>query len=592
MELRSVFFLTDLRRATRQSLRTWAGFLAVQGLVLTLPLLTAELIGTYAPPDASKKLFLWLSVTVVLMIGHQMLVWFAGSRLGGMALIQERMRGTLEALQLVSLPPGRLLLQKLLFPLAAYVLVWAAAWPVYVIFWLRNLLPFPLLAALYLLAGCQGLAQFGVTLLDLPNPRLKITAPLPHRITRIRYLLYPLIMCVLYVETMSYLFTSMLQMLGFLPHVALLLPGWRLWCAVAAYSLACGGVAMTALAPSSRWVPVLARWSPWIACAVIYAMLLLLGYGFFRSSVPWTVVVGPPAVLFGIALLVRWVERGMAGLPSSPPASAQKEEHAEVRWLARRWDSAVLVRDLRSFLRRLGLTTSGLMSLGALALVALALGGLSLLPSMRLSLDGVLPTQGSPGLLFIVRGAAVMLILFPLIVACIVGGAGERARVLWTREQQEDRFLQVALTRLQPREVVAGRWAAVMVEMLPALIAATLLGAVFYLLAGRALHLDPPALVLLLAQAVSAGLLTAATQGSKVSGKQTGVALSVRLATFPNAALFITLAVDCFMGRSRLHPWLILALLVCAWINGRSIRRLFRDTVRTVERMWQPADAR
>ncbi|HTE17586.1 MAG TPA: hypothetical protein VK689_04300, partial [Armatimonadota bacterium] len=216
-----------------------------------------------------------------------------------------------------------------------------------------------------------------------------------------------------------------------------------------AYGGAALGGALAAASPASRWATGLRRGALVVATGLSYCSLLGQLWGTLSPTYRLAGM-ALPLVLLAWAYFARTSDLGRGALLSS----------REIRWLSRRWDNPVFIRDLRAALRAASLTrqSSSVLLWAAVAVSASAwLTTVAPLSTVFTVYAGP-AIASSPGFLF--RASACLAFFSPMLLCFLFIMPGERAQKLWKKEHQLGTFSQLLASPLPTATLVQGRWMA------------------------------------------------------------------------------------------------------------------------------------
>lgn len=460
------FFVREVRAFGRRGLGLLAWPLMVQALFLCVPLLVMEraAAGQLQPVDAWRGLSL-----VFLGLGHAAVSggvgWIAGKRVLG----EEHRRRALDGLRLLTRNPAGWLAQKLVFPLYVVGLVWSAALPYYAATALRGHFLPGQLAPGALLALCLGLLTFGAALLapaeGLRSPIRsgKRVRPAAAWSDVLRMGLPAWIALVL----LRLAFDWMLYALNMRPSPFRSAPFFGASFATdqglavlfSAYAVTCFGAAHAVVNPAGQWSTKLRDGARILGVAVAYG--LFLGYqwpGVMTLGFALMALGGCAAAVLA-ALPAEWRER-LTPARGKRPRGEDRLSARELAGLARRWDNAVFVRDLRVALRGGGLLRQFALNSGGLCLLTVAMTGAGA-PFLGAP---VAPGGGGSSLAQRLALSAIAVSSWLMLPALLAYGG--RSLASWGTERRCSTLLQVFASPLATETVVRGRWiAAVLVGL-------------------------------------------------------------------------------------------------------------------------------
>lgn len=588
MVLESPFFLKEARVASRRQWSVFAWLLVWQVICVLMPLLLMEWFQALPIlPAAGRSVLQRMSLTNLGLL-HSIVCIAAGGRMGRRVFQEEARQGTLESLRLVSLEPWRLVLQKLLFPLYGYLLVWLAAVPVYWMIALRGHFSPAELGPGALLAGVAGLVQLGAELLapsegwlrQQKEGKVLVTAPgLAPGTVLLPVLVFGMLMLVQTDWIGAVLGTRrsaarVLDLYGFWLGSDLLLS-----LMLVLYFLVVAAAALAAASPASRWATALARRTSLAVVVVFY--YLWVGWLWSIVSLPFRIawMAALPALLFGLPLLGR-------KQPDPRPRAEDPAAPREIEWLGRRWDNPVMVRDLRAWLRRSGIVRLTVRSLFQLVAGVLFLAGGTMLPPFRTTFALVFGTGPSWWVDLLTRGIAIATFFAPLFGWLAFANLGSRAQIGWQKEARLNTYGQLLETPLPSAALVAGRWTASSAAALSGLVPGALLLGAGLLRIAVTFRAALPAYATLDLYLGSLGLLMGAIFAGVprktpwIAGLAATVLLSGEvLLVFPMGAEVM----NADSGRSILSPFLFAGLAVTP-LNLALAFRIFRDSVAELER--------
>jgi hypothetical protein len=478
--LENPFFTREARSWSRRQYAPVTWHVLLQCFILTVPLLLLErVLGADIDSEEVRRGL----ALMALGVGHAALAGIVGWALGSMVLIEEHRQGTLDTLRLVSTPPRRWLPQKLLLPAYAFLVVWLAAAPFYMALSIRgHFLPRDLQPGA-LLSGGVGLAAFAAALLVPPEgvrQRLNQRLTASDLIADLTHLGLPYWAGIVIVRVqwdwMAALVSgrAAIQLQPF--YDANLRTDHGLALLIGALLIAALASAFAGADPASRWAVRVARWTRVLAVGVAY--YLFIGYTWRRIGPEhrWLALAGLPLLALALHVFSRVKKR----------RSEDRSAAREIRWVARRSDNPVLIRDLRVLLRTAGLRRQAtVISLGLVV-------GMALLTASMIPLTGFFGGPPAPGpLRFLRQMAAVAVILGFWLAVPAVLTFGARASALWQMERRVNTLSQLLASPLPAETVIRGRWAAALMVGVarnsPALVA-FLLG-LFVISSGRGLPL-------------------------------------------------------------------------------------------------------
>jgi hypothetical protein len=555
LHVENPFFTRDLRAAGRRGFGVLAWPLALQSLVLLLPLWLLERVhaGSLAPADA------WRGAALVLLgLGHAATCGGIGWIMGARVLGDEHRQATLEGLQLVAQHPARWLGQKLLFPLYCVGLVWAASLPLYGAIAARgHFLPVQLEPGA-LLAAAGGFLAFGGALL-MPPEGLRSPVRRGRRVGAGWRDFFPLLLPLWITLVLLHLagdWTAYALGVNRWPWLDLPFLGAHLRTShglallLGAYALAAMTAAYASACPDERAAAPLRTLGRLAGFGTAY----LLFVGYMWDGLAWQIG-GTVRAFTGDAYVRSFADAEAAALAvvlpgalvlallvllASKPAAPRKERAkprrqdalaaGEVRTIARFVDNAVLHRDLRVTLRRAGLTRQ-LLTFGLWGLAAVWMAGSMLSPG------------GSSGVPFTSQLAAGSSLLGTWFVIPVLLAIGGGALTHWHTERRCDTLSQLFSTPISCETVVRGRWSAALVTALPRTLPAA---ALFYFGAATTTPPDTMAFVNLAA-------LWLATLGLVLSAGLAGTAqTSIRAADLLCAGC---LAIYVIVGEGLVYLW-------------------------------------
>jgi hypothetical protein len=453
MRFENAFFTREARAFGRGQFRPLARAILLQSAALAAPLLLVEgwLPWTEAVGQRLGGLMLLWGIHAAACAG-------TGGRLGYRVFGDEIDRGTLDALRLVTVPPWKWLLQKLLFPLYGMALVWGAALPFYAALVLRgHFLPSYLAVGALLAAAC-GLLALCATLLLGPegvvalrnhfrHPSRPTPTPGAGHLGPVSYLFgLVAIMAFDWVRADGYLGDAL--------RTTAFYGAWVPKAAVLAALL--GGCALAALAaghatadPANSRATALGRAGRALLSGAAYYQAV--GWLWPGLALPYRVawLLGLPAA----ALAARWYRRR---------TGSRREDRLgtrEIEWLNGRWDNPAFIRDLRVALRASGLRRQGLSAATSMLLFPPALALATLLPPLAFPLS-MLFGSGPPVGAFFFRWGVLVAALSPVITMIALMNAGSQAAVHWRSETRFDTLAQVLATPMASETLVRGRWTA------------------------------------------------------------------------------------------------------------------------------------
>ncbi|MCC2671404.1 MAG: hypothetical protein K0Q72_3875 [Armatimonadetes bacterium] len=397
---------------------------------------------------------------VTLAGGHAFLCGTIGWRLGTSVFGAEQQQHTLEMLRLVSTSPWSWVPQKLLFPVYALALVWAAALPGYLGLVIRgNFLPATLWPGL-LLAGGVGLLLLASGLTVPPErvgmPRfserlLPVAKQLElHSLRSVQWWLAWQALHLGYVWIGAASVDQPVRYrLHFLFRMVALQADQLFWGMLALYLL-CG------LTCAWAWAnPV----SPAAARLRVGAQLLTVGVGYLLViAITWVgslwfwqaiLVAFPLVQLVRLALERRKLARVRRATRRDDPRAQR-----EIAFLKSRWDNPVLIRDLRVSLRGGGLAALFFRQWLVIGVIA---GGFS-----ALMLSGPWGAAVGPSFLNILTGFMAVILGWGSFVTLLRLGAPASAQ--WNAERRMRTLPQLLLSPLGSREIVVGRWSASLLQ--------------------------------------------------------------------------------------------------------------------------------
>lgn len=588
--LENPFFLRDARAHSRRKGWGIGGTLLRQVLFLFVPLLIAENAVPWLPLSIWER-----EVLTIFVLGtcHSLNCAVAGSHAGFTVLRDEYRQGTLDSLRLLPTPAPLWLLRKLLFPLFALLVVWAAALPFYAMLAVRgHFLPEQLLpGAVSSLA--LGLFTFAAAIATPPEGTTALAADGPGRATRWslagRQALYGWLgLCLCRVGWEWVFWIARLRAAPWKSATpffgAWISPAQFLIPQLLTFSVAAVLTAISAAGRDSALWHRAARTARQVAGLAAYTFLV----GALPASLPlparWVLLALLPVAALAIN---RSARRAVA--PPEDRLSA-----GEVRWCGSLWDNALLVRDLRAALRWQSLRRDTLRRCAQLLLCCLALAGISFLPAVT-ALTGQLYGRQSPVLALLLRTAVHLAFLAPLTVFLAGIALGGKAREYWLRESQVGTLPQLLTTPLEAGALVRGRWGASMLTgasyAAPALLG-TLTGVAVLLLAHPRAMLPYLALILLMG---SCGVLLAAAvsrpgenHAQLSPGAAAGLMGGLLVATVELTAMIYLCArlmENVAAGGGEIEPGLCVVALLITALNVGLTGGCYRGAVAEIGRM-------
>jgi hypothetical protein len=383
-------------------------------------------------PFSASDLVNWL------LFCHTLCCLTAGAYAADRVFGEEQRRATLEGTLLLPYPPWQWLFLKLAHPSYLVLLAWAVALPVYLMMAVARLAPFPTLLSLSRIPLLAGFLVVAVVLLLPPDYLRQLRAI---RMTGARaaggdpdaamrgLLLAALLIAVQY-GLITGAFTHLLRGQAF---YSIRVPGWLVWGLMGGAFLAASlSTAMAVVLGDERSARRAFRLRG-VALALLYygTAGLLLGPG-WRMLPEW---VAPVALVLLPAAVV-----GAHFLPKRRREDRRAE--VEVGWMAGRWDSPVLLKDLRVYTRFRSLQRSLLAEMAVLAVLV------GLLAYLMIWLGGNPPSR----LVDAVTRMAGVFAPFILTAEWSI-----RPFFLWTKERTGNTLALLFLTPLRSEEILRSR---------------------------------------------------------------------------------------------------------------------------------------